>query len=351
MSILVNAGKMVRIDRSWNAYLGRFRQGETDIYFTEEYVKLYENKDDKAECFIFCEGDKVFLFPYLKREISPFARGYYDIESTYGYGGPIANSGDHDFILRAAREFVETARENKIVAGLIRYHPLLGNHRLLAGVYEPIFDRHTIAMDLRPDRSSIWKEQVHSKHRNSVVKADKLGLVYRVDGSLEELSTFRELYRSTMERVKADRFYDFSDHYFKDLSKLGDHVFLALALLGGKAIAGALFLRYGAFGHYHLAGSLEEYKECNANNFLIYRTALHLKSAGVTTFHLGGGSDRRPDNRLFKFKRRFSPNEHSFYISKMVVDGEVYKQVCAAWESRYPEKRGTYKGYVLKYRY
>ena len=50
----------ILITTHWNHYLDRFKPEEQDIYFTEEYVRLYKNNGDSAECFIYREGEKFF---------------------------------------------------------------------------------------------------------------------------------------------------------------------------------------------------------------------------------------------------------------------------------------------------
>ena len=39
--------------RGWNEDLALLDERERDIYFTEEYVKLYENNEDRAACFVY----------------------------------------------------------------------------------------------------------------------------------------------------------------------------------------------------------------------------------------------------------------------------------------------------------
>jgi len=51
----------VEITNTWNDFFKYFDDSIVDIYFKEEYVKLYENKIDKAECFIYQENNNIFL--------------------------------------------------------------------------------------------------------------------------------------------------------------------------------------------------------------------------------------------------------------------------------------------------
>ena len=57
----------IDISEHWNDYFEAFSPEKKDVYFTEQYVKLYETNNESAECFVCQEGDKVLLFPFLAR--------------------------------------------------------------------------------------------------------------------------------------------------------------------------------------------------------------------------------------------------------------------------------------------
>ncbi|MFC1590165.1 GNAT family N-acetyltransferase [Candidatus Omnitrophota bacterium] len=335
----------------WNNYLEYFPERAKDIYFTEEYVRLYANDRDTPECFIYKKGGDILLFPYLKRRIELLREEYFDLETPYGYGGPIANTGDPSFISEAFGHFCSLAKENRIIAGFIRLHPLLGNHISVRDKSHVVFDRKTVAIDLDIEERRIWEEQIHSKHRNSIRKAQGAGLIFNADEGLQYLDDFVKIYRLTVDRLKTDRFYYFDEKYFDRIRAMGQNVFLGLVFLKKSIISGALFFKYGIFGHFHLAGSLKSYQRYNPNNFLIYNTALYMKRNGVKRFHLGGGTDSSEQNTLYKFKKRFSKNEHSFYFSKLILDEKRYAVLSDVWESKFPEKKKKYSNLVLKHRY
>ncbi len=334
----------------WNDYLECFKYNK-DIYFSEEYLRSYEDLDASAECFIYKDNKNIFLFPYIKRAISLLEGEYFDIEITYGYGGPIANTKDTFFINKAFDVFCGLAKENKIIAGFVRFHPLLDNHLIDSSRLNVIFNRRTVFMDLSPETDRIWDEQIHPKHRNSIRKAQKSGLVYIVDENLKHLDAFISMYKRTMDRLDVERFYYFSESYFNNLKKLKDHIFLGMVFLGDIPISAALFFKYGIFGHYHLAGSAEDYNRYNPSNFLIYNTALYMKENGVRFFHLGGGSTEDINDSLYRFKRRFSPHEGSFYIGKVILNENKYAEACCIWEKFFPNKARKYKNFFLKYKY
>jgi hypothetical protein len=337
---------------TWNKYLEYFPEEYRDIYFTEEYTRLYEDEGGKPECFIYKDGDNIFLLPYIKRKIGLLDGDYFDFETAYGYGGPLVISRNSQFVSEAFNNFYLQAKENKIVAGFIRFHPLLNNYMLLMNECRVVFNRKTIAMNLELKKDKIWSEQIHFKHRNKINIAQRNGLLYYVDEKLQYLDIFKDLYISKMSKLKADKFYFFKEDYFNNIKKnLGKNTFLGLVFLSDKIIAAALFFKYANFGHYHLSGSSEDYMKYRPNNFLIYKTALYLKEKGTKLFHLGGGNSSSLDDSLYKFKERFSKDKYSFYIGEVIIDQHLYKEVCGIWEEKFPKIKERYKALLLKYRY
>lgn len=339
------------ITKNWDSYLASFDVENRDIYFTERYVKLYESTGACAEAFVFKDGERVYLFPYIRREISISAGVYSDFETPYGYGGPLSNSRDRNFIEAAFKEFCVLAKENNIIAGFIRFHPLLKNQALAGKGCDVLFDRKTVAIDLRDSEEEIWNNHVHSHHRTSIRKAEKSGLRFVADEGLTRMDEFIEIYNKMLDNLNSEDFYRFNSGYYESIKKsLGKDSFLGLICLGDKIISAILFFLYGIYGHAHLGGSLAEYFDYCPNNFLFFKSALYLKSRGAKFFHFGGGTDSSEDNSLYRFKRRLSRNEFDFYIGKIVLNAEVYRRACSEWEDRYPEKSERVKNFLLKYR-
>jgi len=340
------------ITKNWDPYLESFDVEDRDIYFTERYVKLYEGTGASAEAFVFEDAQRVYLFPYIRKEMSISGGPYFDFETPYGYGGPLSNCNDRSFIEAAFREFCELAVENNIVAGFIRFHPLLKNQSLVSKGCEVLFDRKTVAIDLRDSDEEIWKIQVHKNHRTSIRKAEKSGLRFVVDDELKHLDRFIGIYNDMLNNLNGEDFYRFSNDYYEGIREsLGKDSFLGLVYFNDKIISAIIFFLYGVYGHAHLGGSLAEYFNYCPNNFLFFKAALYLKGKGVKFFHFGGGTDGSEDNLLYKFKKRFSKNEFDFFIGKMVLNEGVYQRACLEWESMFPEKKELFKKFLLKYRY
>lgn len=335
----------------WNYLLDDFSSSQKDIYYREEYVKLYETALEKAICFFYYEGSDYFLFPYLLRKFNYQAICLYDFETPYGYGGPITNTLKNDFIDRALDSFYNYGKENNYVAGFVRFHPLLENINGFSQIGEILLDRKTIAIDLHLDLDHIWQNEIHTKNRNVIKKGLKNGLTFIADYNYSYLDVFMNLYKNTMSRLNADVFYYFDAEYFRNIKKNIENSFLGLVLFKEKVLASAIFFYSGIYGHYHLSGSDKDALNFSPNNFMLWEAAKEMKRYGVQKFHLGGGTDSDEHNSLYEFKKKFSKSEYSFYIGKIIFNPSLYEELCIEWQKKNPEKLIAYSHHLLKYKY
>lgn len=338
----------VKISDRWERYLCRFPSGKKDIYYEEGYVRLYEDRESAALCVICEEDEKVLLMPFLRKCIN----GFFDFETPYGYGGPIANTEDRGWIDRALEEMRSCFEREQYVCGFIRFHPLLGNSIYCKRVIDVIPDRNTVAIELDMSEEEIWKAQISSKNRNMIRKAERLGLKYQAEYDFTSINEFIVLYNGTMNRLQADSFYYFDETYYREyVREMSGKGFIGTVRLGEKLIGAALFMYSDWYGHYHLAGSDRTYAGCGINNFLLWNTVRELKKQHVRQFHLGGGTGASADDSLLQFKRSFSRNEKKFCIGKCIFNQKVYGEICSEWERKNAGLVPFYGNRLLKYRY
>ena len=343
----VNGMNVIMVSK-WNEYLNHFSDIKKDIYFYEEYVKLYEDEKKAAKCVICEEEDKILMMPILVASIED----YYDFETPYGYGGPIANTEDIDWIGKALEAMNSYLREEHFVCGFVRFHSLLHNADYCKEHMEVLNDRQTVAIDTSETEEAIWNNQIISKNRNMIRKAEKNGLEYEADYEFNCLGEFVELYNATMKRLNADEFYFFDKKYYSQfMNNLKGKAFLGTVKKDGELICGAMFMYSKEYGHYHLEGSNHDYSSFGANNYLLWKTAVEFHNLGVSEFHLGGGYNSSPENSLLKFKKSFSHNLRDFYIGKMVFNREKYAELKEQWIKNNPDKRDEYGKLLLCYRY
>lgn len=338
----------VRIVEYWNEKLEKFSENQKDIYFYEDYVKLATGNNEIPLCIVCEEDEKIILLPFLRSSY----KEYYDFETPYGYGGPISNCDDKEWNEKALKAIIDFFVNNQYLAGFVRFHPLLNNADLCRNVFTVIDDRKTIVIDTSVSGEEIWQNQIHSKNRNMIRKAEKNGLEFIRDNEFKYMEDFKRLYNTTMQRLDADGFYFFDDEYYKRFIE----IFKGKGFLGciskcSEIIGAALFMYENDYGHYHLAGSNRDYSSLGTNNLLLWKVACEMHKNGVKDFHLGGGTNGDEENSLYKFKCTFSPNTKQFSIGKIIFNKNAYDEICSEWAKNNPEKAEKYKYHLLKYRY
>ena len=95
---------------------------DLDIYYLETYVNFYLNEVSEYNIIFTENKGKIFFIPYIKSLIKN-SKNYYDIETPYGYGGPIINTDDEKFIQESWNKFLYLLNNERIVAGLFRFNP------------------------------------------------------------------------------------------------------------------------------------------------------------------------------------------------------------------------------------
>lgn len=330
-------------DEKWDEYIDNFNNDNIDIYYTKEYCRLYECENSKAYMFVYKEENNSAIYPFLLTAINVDGyEGYFDIETPYGYGGPLVQHRDIGFINRFEENFRKFCLEKNIIAEFIRFHPLLDNYIIFSKNIEVYFNRNTILIDLKKSKEQIWNEDIQSKNRNMIRKAKKNGLVVEASTNTEE---FISIYKKTMEKVNATSYYSFSSDYYEQLFK-DCHNKLFVVKKEDKIIASAVFMGYKSFFHYHLAGSLEEYLKFSPNNLLLWEVIEYAKDNGYKYFHLGGGLSSSLDDNLYKFKKKFSSTSCKFYIGKRIHNEEIYNELINLWS----EKTKKQPTMLLQYR-
>ena len=340
----------IKIVEHWDELLDTFRPAERDIYFREEYVRLYETETEKAVCSIVNDGEQTMLFPFLSRTFEYQGQTLHDFETAYGYGGPIWHQADEKFKSAALLMMVNEMKQQNYVAGFVRFHPLLANYESFS-VGRLIEDRKTVAINLSLEENEIWMQEIHTKNRNVIKKGEKSGLTFVVDNNYKYLPEFIRLYDATMDKLDAADFYYFKQHYYEEFDRTLPNSFLGVVFHEDKVVSAAIFMYEGEYGHYHLSGSDVTALKLSPNNYMLWHAALELKHRGVKVLHLGGGTTSAEDDSLFCFKSRFSKHTYQFCLGKLIFNELLYHDICSDWEVKNPDKVEHYKHFLLKYKY
>ncbi len=294
-----------------------------DVYYLSGYVKAFQIHGDGIPQLLYYEADGLrAIYVYMKRETA--IEGYFDSVTPYGYGGVLFEGDTSEDKLQAFwKAYINKMNEECIVDNFVRYHPVLANAVPMKQISTVIDLGKTVAFDLTSEEV-IWNNII-SKNRNMIRKAEKNGVEIRHGKELELFKDFKRIYNATMEKDNAEAYYFFGDAFYESIhSDLYDNYEMFYAVLNGEIIAMSIMLFANDQMHYHLSGSMMEYRNLAPSNLLLYKAALWGCEHGYKTFHLGGGVGSGEDN-LYKFKAAFNRNSnYQFSIGKEIFDQVRY---------------------------
>ena len=304
-----------------------------DVYYLSGYVKGFALNGD-GEPILFHYEDKEIrgICVMMKRDISLSGTidgiDYYDLITPYGYGGWLFEGKvDKDVFNRFYEEYTYELIRNNIVSIFTRFHPLLKNADIIAP-YLPgiVYLGDTINMYL--ESAEVIFANNTSKNRNTIRKAEKAGVVIKHSDDSSLIPIFMEIYNATMDRDSAAPYYYFKPEFYDSLfSGLQGNVTFFYAEYEGRIISISIIMYANGHMHYHLSGSLMEYRHLAPSNLLLNEAALWGSSMGFRTFHLGGGVGAGEDN-LYKFKKAFNRNSNNkFAIGKEIINKDIYDRL------------------------
>lgn len=317
----------------WDRVVASFKN--YDVYYLSGYVNAFRIHGDGEPILVHVEHDGVkAMAVYMKRDVADDPRmpglikgRYFDLITPYGYGGLLFEGDLSSLKVKyIVEELKAYYRSENIVCEFVRWHPILKNVEVFRDCGNVIDLGKTIHMELS-SKEVIWNN-ITSKNRNTIRRAEKSGV--KIEHSTNPLlfETFIDIYNQTMKKDNADTYYYFEPAFYQSIANdLTGHYEIFYALLEEKIIAMSIMIFANNMMHYHLSGSLVEYRNMNPSNLLLYEAACWGVKQGFTTFHLGGGVGSGEDN-LFKFKQSFNRySGNQFSISKIVHDADIYNEL------------------------
>jgi hypothetical protein len=203
----------------WRALLQRAQAA--DVYFLPGYHRRYGIMGVDCRAYAASDGGDHQFYPVLLRPggrigLLDAPQGWDDIETVYGYSGPVATTTAPAFLEQAWQGFDHWCGEHAVVCEFLRFNPILGSERFAAPQVEVSLNRETVEIRLDGGEEGLW-QGYDSTQRNRVRKAIKRGLTCEETSLDDGLAAFRDLYESTMRRTGAGGFYFFPDRYYRDL--------------------------------------------------------------------------------------------------------------------------------------
>jgi hypothetical protein len=243
-----------------------------------------------------------------------------DLQSAYGYGGPVSTCDETDFHKDAWHSYLATCQELNIVVEFVRLHPVADWQVYLGTI---VCDRQTVIVDLS---NSEWRQAYQGRCRTALRKAEKHGLEFVELPACQIKETFCPFYRNAMKALYAENFYLFPARYFEAVAALKE-VRLFACIYENRWLAAGMFLRGGDCMEYHLSAATAEGRQYSATNLLIDGAAEKAAMEGLKTLYLGGGTDASSKNSLLQFKTSFSPNKTIYKYGYHIHQPAFYKSL------------------------
>lgn len=318
----------------WDEIVQSFKQ--YDVYYLSGYVRAFQVHGDGTPTLLYYDADGLrAIYVYMKRETA--LPDTFDSVTPYGYGGVLFDGNTDEAHLQSFyATYVQQMNNLHIVDNFVRYHPVLGNAQPMKQIANVIDLGQTIALDLQSPEI-IW-DNITSKNRNTIRKAEKNGIEIHHGHSWEELQQFIPIYNATMLKDQAEEYYFFGEAFYRSICEdMAGHWELFYATLNGQIIAASIMLYANERMHYHLSGSVMEFRNLAPSNLLLYKAALWGCEQGFKIFHLGGGIGSGEDN-LYKFKAAFNRNSnYRFSIGKEIFEETAYAQLVAIRQQNDPD--------------
>lgn len=309
---------------------------ESDVYFDENYGKLYEKVENGKSIVYKCETENgIIINQFIKRKI-PIKLGnitYYDIVTPYGYGGSyIKKAINKEKLLQDyVNDFDRYCNDNNIVAEFVRFHPIYKNYLDFKDIYNASFNRYTLATNIKDYDDPVQSE--FSKHTRRTIRTIlNNGVSFKMieKPTLKDVEEFKRIYYLNMERKEADDYYFFDDEYFNNIiDYFSDRFVIAESIYDDKVVAAGLYFVTDKNVHAHLSGTDTEFLNLSPAYILKYGTAIWAKEKGYNYIHYGGGTSSDLDNPLYMFKCKFAQNtKMEFWIGKKIWNEQIYKELC-----------------------
>ncbi|WP_022941185.1 GNAT family N-acetyltransferase [Psychromonas hadalis] len=304
-----------------------------DTYYKCDYSALYTTSGAETFCFEYKEGVHKIIFQSIKRKISEVAGvkiegDFYDLETAYGYGGPVSNCDDAIFFANAFKAYKHECASQSIVCEFIRFHPFnpLCKHSELYDFHSQ--ERTVVIVNLELSTEGRWAKYSKTT-RNILRKANKK--LQRVKES-NGLDDFCKLYELTMKKNNASEFYFFQKEYFNQLNNVSGVELLSVEL-DGETVSTGFFMHGKEIAHYHLSANNSDLLRENGNYALLDYAFENAKEKGCRWMMLGGGRTSDENDSLFKFKTKFSDQVLPFYIAGLDFLPEKRAELNAIWKT------------------
>ena len=303
-----------------------------DFHHTSCFHKIEQKENESSVLMVAISKRDHISMPLVIKQIP--GTTYFDANSVYGYGGPLATQPfeqlQENIIDYFKNEFLNYCKQNDIVSVFSRLHSLISQQVVFKNFGNVVNLNKTVTIDLTLSLAEQRKAYRKSnKSEINQLKGKKGYTIQKIEKSDDEkIKSFVEIYHENMTKVKAKDYYFFDFNYFKQL--LNNPCFECDLLVANKEdfmTAGAIFTKTSSIMQYHLAGTKEEYSQDTPMKLILDEARILGTEMGLKYLHLGGGVGGSDEDSLFKFKSGFSKNFKQFSVWNLICNSGVYKRL------------------------
>jgi lipid II:glycine glycyltransferase (peptidoglycan interpeptide bridge formation enzyme) len=182
------------------------------------------------------------------------------------------------------------------------------------------FGSHIV--ELTDSEEVLWSK-VHSKHRNSIRRAEKSG-VKILSGLEEYLNDYEKLEKQTWERSGKS----INNRYDKMVNCFGKNIIIFMAYKDQIPQGGAIYF-YNKSMCYYMFSASKNNPEPGSMNFLHWKAMLYMKEHGVKKYSFVGCRINVDENSKYhdiqRFKERFGGELKIGYMFKVINNAFLYR--------------------------
>ena len=341
---------------AWNDALQDARWSHSDVYFRGDWYRHWQRQGlGDGRALLIEVQDVRFFYPFLIRAIEGYdiPQGVCDVETAYGFGGVIATEAgsgvDDDLVVEFNSVVDSWMAEQRVVCEFLRLAPELNRRRYRGLDYDRVRSDLYLEVGGR-STDEIWTS-LAGPTRTAVRKAGRNGLEIMVDGGLERIGEFAEIYRQAAARIGMAAFYHFDHSYFETVAdELQDQGLLLLVCRGTEVVAGSLWLLGGDVLHYYLGATRDDALDLRCADLYMWGAIeWAVRHPEISQLHFGGGLALARDS-LFKFKSKYADHQQDVFVATGIHDPAVRDQLVTQWRARYPHLVEEHGHKLLCYR-
>ena len=300
------------------------RLNDANVFFSEEYSEYTLARGERVYFFY----DETYIVPLRVKKVLFISAGVFDTEP-FCYNAVDSGEREQAFI-----DNVCLCMHTISVAWVVTAQSSSFNVFPNNSIYAP---RGNLIIDLELSEEELFTN-VHSKHRNSIRRAEKNGVVISNDCSDEAVNKYALMERETYGRSK--QYGSGTRYYQKIADTFSDYADFVFAYKDFEPQAAGVFF-YNTVMGYYMHGASINHPEPGAANLLLWSELMKLKAEGVKKFNFVGYGLYVEEGSKYegiqRFKERFGGQLvkcfNFRYVSNEVLFS-LYKCICQLRKGR-----------------